>query len=141
MQTQFFIDNAAFIVLALVSGGLLLVPGLMRGGAQRVSPSQAALLINRNKAVVLDIRDAASAKAQGLIPDAKRVEITDLKDKAPTLLKNKDLPVLVICQTGQRSAAAVTILKAADYTQVFAVEGGVAAWVEAGMPVTGKSAA
>ena len=141
MQTQFFIDNAALIVLAVVSGGLLLVPGLMKGSAQRVSPAQAALLINRNKAIVLDVRDSAAAKAQGLIPDAKRVEITELKDKAPNLLKNKELPVLVICQTGQRSAAAVTILKAAGYTQVFAVEGGVAAWVEAGMPVTGKSAA
>ncbi len=141
MQTQFFIDNAALIVLALVSGGLLLVPGLMRGGAQRVSPAQAALLINRNKAIVLDVRDSATAKVQGLIPDAKRVEIAELKDKAPNLLKNKELPVLVICQTGQRSGAAVTILKAAGYTQVFAVEGGVSAWMEAGMPVTGKSAA
>lgn len=141
MQTQFFIDNAALIAMALVSGGLLLIPGLLKGSAQRVSPSQAALLINRNKAVVLDVRDSATAKAQGLIPDARRVDITELKDKAPTLLKNKELPVLVICQSGQRSAAAVTILKAAGYAQVFAVEGGVAAWVEAGMPVTGKSAA
>ncbi len=139
MDTQFLIDNSPLIAAAVISGGLLLFPAV-RGGGQRVAPMQASMMINRSRAQILDIRTDAEQTAQGRLPDAKRIAVVDIKDKAPGVFKDKALPVLVMCQNGQRSAAAASVLRSLGYTEVYVVEGGVAAWAEAGMPVTGKSA-
>lgn len=139
MDTQFLIDNSPLIAAAVVSGALLLLPAV-RGGGQRVAPMQASMMINRNKAQILDIRTDAEQRAQGNVPDAKRIAVDQIKDKAASTFKDKALPVLVMCQNGQRSAAAASVLRSLGYTEVYVVEGGVAAWAEAGMPVTGKAA-
>lgn len=139
MDTQFLIDNSPLIAAAVLSGALLLLPAV-RGSGRTIPASQASLLINRSKAQMLDIRDDAQTKAQGTVPGARRIAVADLKDKAAGAFKDKTLPVLVMCQNGQRSAAAASVLKSLGYTEVFVVEGGVAAWIEAGMPVSGKAA-
>lgn len=140
MDTQFLIDNSPLIAAAVLSGALLLFP-TVRGGGQRVAPMQASMMINRNRAQVLDIRTSAEQDVHGRVPDAKSVEVADLKDKAAAQFKDKAQPVLVMCQNGQRSGAAASVLRSLGYTEVYVVEGGVSAWVEAGMPVTGKAAA
>lgn len=138
MDTQFLIDNSPLIAAAVLSGALLLFPAI-RGGGQRVAPMQASMMINRSRAQILDIRTDAELNALGRVPDAKCIPVADIKDKAPGQFKDKAQPVLVMCQNGQRSAAAASVLRSLGYTEVYIVEGGVAAWVEAGMPVTGKS--
>jgi rhodanese-related sulfurtransferase len=140
MNTQFLIDNAVLIAIAVTSGVFLLLPAFRGGAGQRVSPLQASLMINRSKAVVLDIREADQVKARGVIPDARRLAIADIKEKVAGTIKDKALPVLVMCQNGQRSGAAASVLKSLGYTQVFVVDGGVEAWIEAGMPVNAKAA-
>ena len=56
---KFFIDNAIWIGLAVGSGLMLLWPALRGGasGSQDVSPAEAVLLINRENALVLDVRE------------------------------------------------------------------------------------
>lgn len=139
MDTQFLIDNSPLIAAAVLSGALLLFPAI-RGSGRQVAPAQASLMINRSKAIVLDIRDDAQQKAQGTVPDARRIAVDQIKDKAASVFKDKSQPVLVMCQNGQRSGAAASVLRSLGYTEVYIVEGGVAAWVEAGMPVVGKAA-
>lgn len=141
MSQEFLIQNSWLIALAVGSGLMLLWPVLTKGGGTRVSVSEATRMINHRKAVLVDIRDDATVAHHGAMLNAKRVEIKELKDKAGTLSKSKETPMIVVCQTGARAGAAATILKGAGYSDVFVLNGGVAAWKEAGMPVKKVDAA
>lgn len=129
------LQNSWLIALAVGSGLMLIWPMLTKGGGTRVTVAQATLLINQKKAQLLDIRDDEMVKHSGAVPNAKRIEIKELKEKARTVAKNKELPILIMCQTGARSGAAATILKGEGYANVYVIEGGVNAWKEAGMPI------
>ena len=135
MTSQFLIDNIWLIAAALTSGGMIVWQSFSKGGASAISPAQATQLLNHKKAILLDIRDDQTIAQTGALPESKRILLADLKAKADSLSKNKQTPIVVACQSGQRSAAAVTVLKTSGYVDVFSLEGGVAAWVEAGLPV------
>lgn len=141
MSQEFLIQNSWLIALAVGSGLMLIWPILTKGGGTRVTVPQATLLINQKKAVLVDIRDDDFVNNSGVVPNAKRVAIKELKDKANTLAKSKETPLIVLCQTGARSGAAATVLKAAGYNEVFVLDGGLNAWKEAGMPVKKVQAA
>jgi hypothetical protein len=70
---RFFAENWYLFVIALVSGTLLLWPKL-RGGAPAgaVSANDAVMLINRERAVVIDVREATDY-AGGHVPGSKNV--------------------------------------------------------------------
>jgi rhodanese-related sulfurtransferase len=46
-----------------------------------------------------------------------------------------DRDVVVVCRAGARSASAGAILRRAGFQRVINLEGGMLAWVEAGLPV------
>ncbi|WP_454762708.1 rhodanese-like domain-containing protein [Cupriavidus campinensis] len=134
---NFFADynNLALIAIAVVSGGLLAWPQISRGtGGKRVNPAAATQLINKRNAVIVDIRDAAEF-AKGHLPQAKSAPLADLPSRAMGLAKDKSVPLIVVCQTGQRAGKAQAALKEAGYSEVYALEGGMAAWQQAGLPV------
>ncbi len=119
---------------AIVSGGLLLWPQLNRGGgASRVSPSEAVQLMNREKAVVVDVSEPGEFAA-GHVIGARSIPLAGL-EQTSDLPKNKALPVVLMCATGVRSAKAVGTLKKLGYEKAFPVAGGLAAWREAGLPL------
>ena len=133
---KFFTEHPANLVLLLtaaVSGFLLLWPILMRRGAQALSMLEATQLINRKNAVVIDLRDAKQFAA-GHALNARNVMPDALADSA-ALPKNKETPVLLICEAGQRSAASARALAKLGYAAVHPLAGGHAAWVAAGFPV------
>ena len=68
---KFFTDytNLVLIAVALISGGLLLWPTLVRRGRGSVSAPEAIQLINRRNAAVIDVRPAAEY-SQGHLPAA-----------------------------------------------------------------------
>lgn len=135
MSQEFLIQNSWLIALAVGSGLMLIWPILTKGGGTRVTVPQATLMLNQRKAVMVDIRDDDFVNNSGIVPNAKRMAVKDLKEKANTLAKTKETPLIVLCQTGARAGAAATVLKAAGYTDVFVLDGGLKAWKEAGMPV------
>ena len=71
---NFLIDNWLLVLIALTSGIALLLPGLQSMGAPGLSPTQAVLLINREKANVVDVRSAEEF-ASGHLIGARHVEI------------------------------------------------------------------
>lgn len=135
MSQEFLIENSWLIALAVGSGLMLIWPILTNASGARVGVVQAIAMLNQRKAVLVDVREDDLVNNSGVVPNAKRVNIKELKEKAPTLAKSKEVPLIVLCQTGARSGAAATVLKAAGYTEVFVLDGGVNAWKEAGMPV------
>lgn len=133
---KFFMENIWWIGLALGSGAMLLWPMLRGGvsGATEVSPAEAVLLINRENALVLDVREEAEFAA-GHIPEAKNIPLSKLAERAGELRKYQQKPLLVTCQGGMRSANACGQLKQAGFTRLYNLKGGLAAWNEAKLPM------
>jgi len=127
-----------FIALAAVVA-LIIMTELKRAtkGYKEVLPSEAVRLINKENAMVLDIREANEIE-QGSIIDSKHVALSVLPEKLDNLSNNKDQPILVFCKTGNRSAQACKLLLKNSYTHVFGLKGGLTAWVSDQLPITKK---
>ena len=137
---KFFVDNWVLFLAAFTSGGLLLWPMLSQsaGGGGKVNPTEAVRLINREKAVLIDVSEA-SEFASGHAAGAKSIPLASLETSSE-LPKNKALPLVVMCATGARSGRAVATLKKLGFENARALAGGNAAWREANLPLE-KSAA
>jgi rhodanese-related sulfurtransferase len=132
---QFIQNNLMLIVVALVSGGMLLWPLVRRStGGPYVTPQQATHLINREDALVVDVRDAGEYGA-GHILGAKNVPLARIEDGANDLAKRKDKPVIVYCDAAGRSGKAIAALKKQGFARVVNLSGGLGAWQQAGLPV------
>lgn len=131
---KFIVDNWMLISIALASGGLLLWPIIQGATVTGLSPAATVHLINREKAVVVDVREAEEFAAGHLV-GSKNIALTDLDAKLPGAVKNKTLPLILVCQTGARSGRAVEAAKKLGFEQAQSLAGGLAAWKAANMPV------
>ena len=116
----------------LLSGGALLLPVLQRRG-EKVSILQATLLINKGKTLILDVRDADEF-ATSHIRDARNIPLKDVAKRMSELDKFKSKAVIVVCQSGVRSAKATTQLKNAGFNEVYSLSGGLVEWRAQGLP-------
>ena len=133
----FLRDNWYLIVAALVSGGMLLWPLIRRGaGGTTVSPLEAVQLMNHRNAIVVDVRDE-KAFARGSLTGARNVPAAALASRVSELARFKARPAIVVCESGQASARALATLKTAGFDEVRSLQGGLAAWKQAGLPLVG----
>eukprot|EP01034_Spumella_vulgaris_P042575 gene42575-52800_t len=102
--------------------------------ASAPTPAQAVQLINREKAVVIDVCEAEEFAA-GHVGGAKNVPLGQLEERLPSLVKNKSLPVVLVCASGARANRAVAVAKKLGYEKAEALAGGLKAWRDASMPV------
>jgi rhodanese-related sulfurtransferase len=131
---KFIIDNWYLFAIAAASGGLLLWPVLQGATLTGIAPAAAIQLINREKAVVVDVCEAGEF-AQGHIVGSKNIPLGELEAKLAQAVKNKALPLVLVCQTGARSARAVAMAKKLGYEQAQSLAGGLKAWKAANLPV------
>ena len=132
---KFLIDNWMLIAVALASGGMLFWPMISSGmNAGALSASAAVQLINRQKAVVVDVCEA-NEFAAGHVTGAKNVPLGELEARLPGLAKNKAVPLIMVCASGARSSRAVAIAKKLGYQQAQSLGGGLKAWKDANLPV------
>jgi rhodanese-related sulfurtransferase len=130
---SFVLDNWYLFATALISGGLLLWPTLSGGmGGGRVSAADAVRMINRDKAVLIDISDPAEYAA-GHAVGARSVPLATL-ETSRELPKNKALPLVVVCPNGARAPRAVALLKKLGFENTTVLAGGLAAWRAANLP-------
>lgn len=130
---KFFIDNIFLIAIVLISGGALLWPVLTQRG-KRGSPHEVTMLINRGKATIVDVRDAKEF-AEGHLPEAKNIPLSELDKRIGELEKFKQRSLIVVCKSGARASTAAAKLGKAGYADVVNLEGGIAAWQKAGLPL------
>ena len=104
------------------------------GGVPNITTTEAVVLMNRSKPLILDVRDEAEFAA-GHIQEAKHIPLADLAARIKEIEKFKDKPVMVNCQRGVRSLKACDVLKTNGFTQLHNLSGGLDAWIEAKMPV------
>jgi len=130
---KFASENLFLIAVALVSGAMLLWPAVRRGtGGSAVSPQDATLMINRQDAIILDVRKPEDY-GKGHVLNARNVPLAELEDRARELHRYKAKPVIV-CEEGGRSSAAAALRKL-GFEQVYVLAGGIGAWQQAGLPV------
>ena len=120
------------ITVALASGVALLVPVLNKGSG--LSPQDVVQLMNREKATVIDVCEPDEF-AKGHVIGAKNVPLGQLEDKLAQLVKNKSMPVIMVCQVGARSARAAATARKLGYANVQSLAGGLKSWQAASMPV------
>ena len=131
----FIVENWYLILLAVVSGGLLLVPSLKGVGAGSLQPNDAVAKINREKAVVVDVREPEEY-VKGHITNAKNIPLAQLEERLPQVAKNKALPVILVCESGPRGVRAEAQAKKLGYENAQTLAGGMKAWRSASLPVT-----
>jgi rhodanese-related sulfurtransferase len=132
---EFITKNIFLIVIAAVSGGMLLWPLLRKGaGGPWVNTLQATQLMNRNDALVVDLRPAEEF-AKGHILGARSIPLADLARRAGELDKHKAKPVILHCGDGNRAGGGIALLRKNGFASVVNLSGGYAAWQQAGLPV------
>ena len=122
------------LLVALSSGLALLWPVIGKGGSGGLTPTQAVQLINREKAVVIDVCEPGEYAA-GHITGARNVPLSELESRLPQVVKNKAVPVILSCQSGMRSGRAVAVARKLGYEKAQNLSGGLRAWQAAQMPV------
>ncbi len=131
---KFIIDNWMLISIAVASGGMLLWPVVQGAGGGGLVPAAAVQLINREKAVVIDVCEPGEFAA-GHVVGARNVPLGELETKLGAAVKNKALPLILVCQSGARSGRAVAIAKKLGYEQAQSLAGGLSGWRAANLPV------
>jgi rhodanese-related sulfurtransferase len=132
---SFFVENWSLFLIAAVSGGMLIWPVMSKGGgAGTVSPTDAVMLMNREKAVVIDVCEADEF-AGGHVAGAKSIPLADLEGKLAGAVKNKATPLILVCASGMRSKRAVATANKLGFERAQSLAGGMRAWREAGLPV------
>jgi rhodanese-related sulfurtransferase len=135
LQMDFIQNNLLLIAVAFASGAMLIWPFVRRtAGGPWVSTLQATQMINREDALLVDVRDAAEY-AKGHIIGARNLPLADLERRAAELDKHKAKPVIVHCDNGSRATRALGVLKGRGFASVFNLAGGYGAWQQAGLPV------
>ncbi len=121
---------------AVATGIMLLWPLLVKPfrAGREVSVFEAVQLINRQDAVVIDVRDTGEYEA-GHLANAKHVAEKQLTDRLQDLEKFKSRPMIVVCHSGMRSGTAVQVLRRSGFDQAVNMRGGIGAWQQAGMPL------
>lgn len=134
---EFIRNNILLIVVALVSGAMLLWPYVRRTtGGPSVSTAQATHLINREDALVVDVRDPGEYGA-GHILGAKNLPLSRIEAPSGDLAKRREKPVIVYGE-GDAVSKAAAALRKQGFTRVVNLSGGLSAWQQAGLPVEKK---
>ena len=137
-QLQAFFSNHALLCLGFVGVTIALVVNELSRftrGYRAVGPAQLTALINRENALVVDVSPQADFE-KGHVIGSRNVVMSQFDPENKQLAKVRELPVAMVCRTGTTSAEAAKRLRKAGFKQVYWLDGGIAAWQAADMPVT-----
>lgn len=131
-----YLQNHIFLAgLAVAAVTAVLVYELrMRATQFAAVNSQEAIRLMNQGAVVLDLRDKAAHDA-GRISGSRLLTADQLASAGESLKKLKNKTLVVYCDRGIRSAAAVRQLREQGFLQSFSLSGGVAGWQAESLPL------
>lgn len=137
---HFFGNHPILTGLWLVIAALLVATFIRSAlsGVKSLSPQEVTLRINREDALVIDLRSKAEF-AKGHIVSSQNMPLEHFnKDGVAELEKHKNKPIILICGTGLQSGPAAMSLKKAGFSDVHRLGGGLPAWVGANLPLMKK---
>lgn len=101
-----------------------------------VEPTEAEQIIESTPGlVVLDVRTPEEV-AEGTLPGAVAIDFYSPDFAAQVAQLDRDVPYLVYCRSGSRSAQATRIMTDLGFTQIWELDGGILSWVNAGETLT-----
>lgn len=132
-MSQFIVQNALLIIIAVIAAVSLAMPLInTRRFGPMVSSEQAVSLINKQNALVVDVR------AQ---KDFKRVRIANSVNIPANEIQNrlgefsKDRTIIVVDNSGNMSAAASKLLRGVGFTKVYVLDSGLVGWMRDKLPL------
>jgi rhodanese-related sulfurtransferase len=130
-----FVTNHLMLVSAFGAVLVALLWTLIKDlGSNAISPQQGVMLLNRENAIPIDIRNSASYRA-GHIINALNLELAELSGSMAKLEKYKAQPLLLYCDAGVSSQKAVKELVKAGFSKVYQLRGGLSAWRSENLPL------
>lgn len=132
--THHWLLSGIFIILLIL---LLIEEARSKGLLGQIGPQELVQMINRESAVVVDIRNR-EAFQEGHIVGAVNFPQAELEKDFTKLSKYKDQPIVVVCVMGQKAGDVAIKLKKQNYQRVYALSGGMNAWKNAQMPLVKK---
>jgi rhodanese-related sulfurtransferase len=129
-----FIIGHPFLVGTFVLLLVLFIRNETRRGGNTVTAQQLVDMVNRQNAVVLDVRDKKEFQA-GHIVDAVNIPFSALDSRIDELKKYQERPIVVACKMGQSAGAAGTLLRKRGFANVSRLSGGIAEWRNQNLPV------
>ncbi|MEE9328110.1 MAG: rhodanese-like domain-containing protein [Cocleimonas sp.] len=102
---------------------------------KQVGVNQAVMLMNDDKTAIVDVREDKEVSG-GFIKGAQHIKLADLPSRIGNISKDKNVPVLVYCRSGNRSGHACHQISKAGYENVSNLAGGIMAWESANLPIT-----
>ena len=125
-MVSFLIDNWMLVLVAVLSGLALLLPTLQIMGKAGLSPTQAVLMINREKAQIVDVRSPEEFSTGHLI-GAKNIAMDMLESSLGKAINDKKRPLILVCASGVRSQRAQKIATKLGFEQAHSLSGGTTA--------------
>ncbi|HQZ30803.1 MAG TPA: rhodanese-like domain-containing protein [Arenimonas sp.] len=127
------------LMLSLALAGItlaLVVTEVMRlfRGFKGVSPAQLTELINRENALVVDVRGQGDFE-KGHIIGSRHLLPSQVDPEGKLLAKAKESPVVVVCAVGVTASGVAQKLVKAGFKKVSVLDGGIGAWTAASLPL------
>jgi rhodanese-related sulfurtransferase len=106
---------------------------------EEVSPRDAAQMIERGECYVIDVRTPYEF-AQYRIAGAHLLPVQELRERHGEIPRAPEKKLLVYCEHGVRSAGTCQVLAENGWTRLVNMDGGMDAWMQAGLPHASGSA-
>ncbi len=129
-----FNGNHPFLVGTFIFLAIAFLINEGKQGGATVSTANLVNLVNREGAVILDVRDQKDF-GNGHISGALHMPFSSIDQRASELEDSKEKPLVVVCKMGQHSSAAGKKLKNLGFENVRRLSGGMAEWNASGLPV------
>ena len=136
-RRQALFDSSPVLVLAFAGLTVALVVNELRilfRGWKPLSPAQVTELVNREDALVIDLR-GQSEYEKGHILGAKHLLPSQVDPAGKLLAKAAEGPVVLVCAAGMNAPATAAQLVKAGFKRVGVLDGGIGAWQAAGLPL------
>lgn len=135
---EFVVNHWVLVLLFVGLAGSLLF-GLYQNklsGATAIDVTQATQIVNRQKGLFVDIREATEF-GKGYIADSKNMPLSSLSEQLDAV-KDRKQPIILVCATGQRASAAGKLIREQGFSEVYLLRGGINAWKDAKLPLFTK---
>lgn len=103
-------------------------------GLTKLSPMLAVQMMNQKETVILDVRGQSEFNS-GHILNSLNVPMTQIEKQTTQLTKHKGKPVLLVSSLGQSISNTASLLQKEGFSELYALDGGLAAWQNAQLPL------
>ena len=132
-MSQFIVQNALLIIIAVIAAVSLAMPLInTRRFGPMVSSEQAVSLINKQNALVVDVRAQKDFK-RVRIANSVNIPANEIQNRLGEL--SKDRTIIVVDNSGNMSAAASKLLCGVGFTKVYVLDSGLVGWMRDKLPL------